>query len=78
MNFIFRIFAESAIQIRYGRARCLKGTIMRRPLGEIASLASELGVENGEIWIDSTGKASFSREFPKEYHQRLRNVLASA
>ena len=77
MKFLARFFAETAIQIRGGSARCAKGKMMSRLLSDIASLANDAGVTNGEIWIDQKGKVSFSHEIPSEYHQRMRNVIAS-
>ena len=77
MNLISRLFASSAIQIRDGKARCVKGNLMSRLLNDISSLAAESGIQQGEIWLDPLGKVSFSREIPEEIHQRIRNVISS-
>jgi type III secretion system FlhB-like substrate exporter len=45
-------------------------------MAEISSIASEVNLKEGEIWIDPLGKVSFSREIPETIHQRIRNVIS--
>ena len=77
MRTLSRLFAENAIEIRGGSARCVKGKVVGRLLNEISSLASANDIKEGEIWIDPAGKVSFSREIPETIHQRIRNVIFS-
>lgn len=77
MKFISRLFAESAIRIRGGTAHQAKGRLMSGLLRDLSSLSAEAGIAEGEIWIDPTGKVTFSNEIPEEIHQRIRNVISS-
>ena len=77
MKLFSRLFAEYAIQIRGGSARCVKGKMTNRVMSDISCLASEIHLEEGEIWINPVGKVSFSSEIPEAIHQRIRNVLSS-
>jgi hypothetical protein len=77
MKLVSRLFAAYAIQIRGGSARCVKGTMVSRMMSDISSLASEVNLKEGEIWINQLGKVSFSREVPEAIHQRIRNVISS-
>ncbi len=76
MKFVSRLFASTAIRIRGGTAYCLKGKRGNRIMAEISSIASEVNLKEGEIWIDPLGKVSFSREIPETIHQRIRNVIS--
>jgi len=77
MKFISRLFSKSAIQIRGGTAHWAKGQLMNRLLKDISFLTAEAEIAEGEIWIDQTGKVTFSKEIPTEIHQRIRNVISS-
>jgi hypothetical protein len=76
MKFISRLFAQSAIQIRGGIADCVKGKITKRLLDDISCVVKESNIEQGEIWIDQSGKVGFSGDIPEMFHQRLRNVIS--
>lgn len=77
MKFVSRFFSEYAIQIRSGSVRCVKGKMLNRVMSDISSLASEVDLREGEIWINQLGKVSFSGDIPEALHQRIRNVIAS-
>ena len=77
MKFVSRLFAASVIEIREGNARGLKGKFNSRLINEISSLAKELGISDGEIWLGPLGQVGFSKDIPGEFHQRFRNVIAS-
>ncbi len=77
MKLISRLFATSAIRIHGGAAVCQKGRLTNRVLGDISILASEAGVESGEIWINPVGKVTFSSEIPEWLYQRIRNVIVA-
>lgn len=75
MDFLSRLFAESAIRIQQGSARASKGKVTRRLLDEISDIAGETGITEGEIWINPLGRVTFSNVIPEEFHQRIRNVV---
>lgn len=77
MKFVSRLLAAKAIQIRGGSAQCVKGKMVSCMLREISSLASDVNLQEGEIWIDQLGNLSFSREIPEAIRQRIKNVIAS-
>ena len=51
--------------------------MVSRMMSDILSLASEVNLKEGEIWINQLGKVSFSSEVPEVIHQRIRNVISS-
>jgi hypothetical protein len=77
MNFTSRLFAQYAIRIDQGSARCIKGKTADRIMRDLSSLAAEHSLKEGEIWIDPVGRVSFSKAIPEMMHQRIRNVIFS-
>jgi len=75
MKFIFRLSATSAIGIKNGKARSVKGRHEGSLLKDVEDVCGEMGITTGEIWIDGNGKVSFSSEIPKRAHQRFRNLI---
>lgn len=77
MKIFSRYFADAAIRVFDGRAKCLKGKLNPKVLREVSLLCSDLSLTQGEIWIDKVGKITFSGEIDEKFHQRFRNVLCS-
>lgn len=78
MKFFSRFFAYSAIRISGADVFVVKGKHTNRLLFAISSLCKDCEIDEGEIWFNSVGRVSFSKEIPERFHQRLRNVIGSA
>lgn len=76
MKWFSRLFSNIAISIDSSEITCKKGKITPGLATDLRALASDLDLSKAEVWIDGTGKISFSREIPARYHQRFRNLLA--
>ena len=75
MKYFSRLFSVTAISITDSHISCIKGKISPALTNELRSFFSGLDHADAEIWIDGSGKVSFSGEIPTRYHQRLRNLL---
>ena len=76
MKLISRLLATKSIKIENGKASSSKGQPSSRLSRELASLCSELGIRNCEIFIQSDGSCRVSREVPKSHLQKFRNVIS--
>lgn len=78
MFLISRIFSTTAIVIKDGQARCVKGKMMQQTTRSISDVCDVFNITKGEIWVSGDGKIHFSSSIPNAAHQRLRNCVAQS
>jgi hypothetical protein len=76
MKIISRLLSSHAIRICDGRAEVIKGKLEGRLVRDVASLCSQVGVRQCELWVDGSGRVTFSREVPNEHYQKFRNIFS--
>ena len=75
MKWFSRLLSVTAISINGSHITCKKGKITPGLKKDLHDLFSDMNISKAEIWLDGSGKISFSREIPPRYHQRFRNLL---
>jgi len=63
------------IVIHSGHLHITRGVLRAQPREFVGDILQEAGVAKGFIAITHSKRAAFSRNIPREIHQRLRNVL---
>ena len=78
MKFFSRLLSAQAIAFERGKAISRKGKHSQKLLSELSLLSEKHGVRNGELWISGNSRITFSKEIPKNLHQRFRNIIISS
>ena len=79
LRFLRRFFGSSAfiVELREGKARCVKGKLLDRMLSEFSEVARQHGLAVGTV-LGKRGSAGirlrFSKEIPSASHQQFRNI----
>jgi len=66
---------RTLIRIQNGQLRVTRGKVRAEPREFVSEILRQAGVMDGYIAITHYKRAAFSRNIPRNVHQRLRNVL---
>jgi len=75
LGFIPPLNPKTLIVIHSGHLHVTRGVLRAQPREFITDILQQAGVAKGFIAITHSKRAAFSRNIPREIHQRLRNVL---
>ncbi|WP_193210719.1 DUF3634 family protein [Luteolibacter marinus] len=77
MLWFLKLTSALVLVIREGRLEVAKGNLPAHSRRAVEELLAGASVRDATLHTDGSGRIHFSRQVPRDLHQRLRNVLAS-
>jgi len=75
LGFFLPPYAVLIVRIREGKPQVTRGQLRSQTMEFISDVLQQAGVTKGFVVVTPGKKVYFSHNIPKEFHQRIRNVL---